>query len=68
MNLIAERVKVTDAAGHDIDVAAALNAPIQGAETDDEADDDESADDESADDDESAAIDGDAAAGEAEDA
>ena len=33
MNLIAERVKVTDAAGHDIDVAAALNAPIQGAET-----------------------------------
>ena len=74
MNLIAERVKVTDAAGHDIDVAAALNAPIQGAETaDDETADDETADDETIDDEtadgltaeESAAVDGDATAGEA---
>jgi hypothetical protein len=31
MNLIAERVKVTDSAGHDVDVRAALNAPVQGA-------------------------------------
>ena len=31
MNLIAERVKVTDSAGHEIDVKAALNAPVQGA-------------------------------------
>ena len=78
MNLIAERVKVTDAAGHDIDVAAALNAPIQGAETDDDETDDETDDDETdaetdddetaeviAADEESAAIDGDAAADEA---
>jgi trigger factor len=33
MNLIAERVKVTDSAGHDVDVRAALNAPVQGAAT-----------------------------------
>jgi trigger factor len=33
MNLIAERVKVTDSAGHEVDVQAALNAPVQGAET-----------------------------------
>jgi trigger factor len=31
MNLIAERVKVTDSAGHEVDVKAALNAPVQGA-------------------------------------
>jgi len=29
MNLIAERVKVTDSAGHEVDVKAALNAPVQ---------------------------------------
>jgi trigger factor len=28
MNLIAERVKVTDSSGHDVDVRAALNAPL----------------------------------------
>jgi len=28
MNVIAERVKVTDSAGHDVDIAAALNGPI----------------------------------------
>jgi trigger factor len=33
MNLIAERVKVTDSAGHEVDVKAALNAPVQGAQT-----------------------------------
>ena len=38
INLIAERVKVTDAAGKDVDVRAALNAP--GADAD-EADEDE---------------------------
>ena len=31
MNLIAERVKVTDSAGREVDVKAALNAPVQGA-------------------------------------
>ncbi len=37
MNLIAERVKVTDTAGHEVDVKAALNAPVQDAgSTDDE--------------------------------
>jgi trigger factor len=39
MNLIAERVKVTDSAGHEVDVKAALNAPVEGAEGD--ADEDE---------------------------
>jgi trigger factor len=34
MNLIAERVKVTDSAGHEVDVKAALNAPAQVAATD----------------------------------
>jgi trigger factor len=54
MNLIAERVKVTDASGDPVDVKAALNAPIQGeviedtddevmAETDPEAEDAEDA-------------------------
>jgi trigger factor len=39
MNLIAERVKVTDTAGHEVDVKAALNAPIRAAlDDDDEAD------------------------------
>ena len=32
MNLIAERVKVTDQAGHQVDIAAALNAPLQPAD------------------------------------
>jgi trigger factor len=32
MNLIAERVKVTDTAGHEVDVQAALNAPLRAAE------------------------------------
>jgi len=31
MNLIAERVKVTDEAGHEVDIKAALNAPVAGA-------------------------------------
>jgi trigger factor len=35
MNLIAERVKVTDASGHPVDVKAALNAPIQSGEATD---------------------------------
>jgi trigger factor len=43
MNLIAERVKVTDASGHEVDVKAALSAPV-GAE--DEADEDETDEDE----------------------
>jgi len=37
INLIAERVKVTDAAGHEVDVQAALSAPAGAGE--DEADD-----------------------------
>jgi len=49
MNLIAERVKVTDTGGHEIDVKAALNAPLRAADdTDDDADDihiDDDADD-----------------------
>jgi len=32
MNLIAERVKVTDTAGHEVDVRAALDAPLRAAE------------------------------------
>ena len=34
MNLIAERVKVTDSAGHEVDVKAALNSPPGAASTD----------------------------------
>jgi trigger factor len=42
MNLIAERVKVTDSAGHEVDVKAALNAPPGGAGIEDDgADEDE---------------------------
>jgi trigger factor len=38
MNLIAERVKVTDAAGHPVDIKAALSAPLgSGEPTDTEA-------------------------------
>ena len=51
MNLIAERVKVTDASGKDVDVRAALNAP--GADADeageDEADAESDADDQAED-------------------
>ena len=32
MNLIAERVKVTDKSGHEVDIKAALNAPLLPAE------------------------------------
>jgi trigger factor len=41
MNLIAERVKVTDSAGHEVDVKAALNAPpgAAGAEDAEDAED-----------------------------
>ena len=41
VNLIAERVKVTDASGHPVDIKAALSAPVQtgSAEDDDDADD-----------------------------
>jgi trigger factor len=41
MNLIAERVKVTDSAGHEVDVKAALNAPVDAATTADDEDDDD---------------------------
>jgi trigger factor len=43
MNLIAERVKVTDASGHEVDVKAALSAPVGAGEDEagDEADGDE---------------------------
>jgi trigger factor len=45
MNLIAERVKVTDTAGHEVDVKAALNAPVQGAAALADEDEDEAQDD-----------------------
>ena len=32
MNLVAERVKVTDKSGHEVDIKAALNTPLQPAE------------------------------------
>jgi hypothetical protein len=35
MNLIAERVKVTDASGHDVDIKVALNAPLISGTVDD---------------------------------
>jgi len=42
MNLIAERVKVTDPSGHEVDIKAALNAPVQaGADAGEVAADDE---------------------------
>jgi hypothetical protein len=37
MNLIAERVNVTDESGHKVDIGAALDAPAQGAEAAEEA-------------------------------
>jgi trigger factor len=40
MNLIAERVKVTDSSGHDVDVRAALNAPLTAGDGAVAADDD----------------------------
>jgi len=51
MNLIAERVKVTDASGHEVDVKAALSAPVGavGADEDEAADDDEADDGDEAD-------------------
>ena len=42
MNLIAERVKVTDKSGNPVDIAAALNTPLTPAE--EAADGDEAAD------------------------
>jgi len=45
MNLIAERVKVTDTAGHEVDVKAVLNAPVRPAEDTDADDIDDDADD-----------------------
>ena len=52
MNLIAERVKVTDTAGHEVDVQAALNAPVGAAEsTEDDAEDDDAEDMDDEDDD-----------------
>jgi trigger factor len=58
MNLIAERVKVTDASGHEVDVKAALSAPVGavGADETDETDGDEDeADGDEADEDENEA-------------
>jgi trigger factor len=56
MNVIAERVKVTDPSGQAIDVAAALNAPMQVADAADEdaAEDEAAGDEEAAGDDEAA--------------
>ena len=51
MNLIAERVKVTDTSGHEVDIKAALNAPLVATEAaEDDADDAEARDDAEADD------------------
>ena len=41
MNVIAERVKVTDESGHEVDIKSALNAPLLPEAADAEADDDE---------------------------
>jgi trigger factor len=41
VNLIAERVKVTDASGHPVDIKAALSAPAGSAETDQDGDADD---------------------------
>jgi trigger factor len=50
MNLIAERVKVTDTAGHEVDVQAALNAPVGAVEsTEDDAEDADAEDDDAED-------------------
>jgi len=52
MSLIAERVKVTDTAGNEVDVMAAINASIRSAESaedDDDDDDDDDRDDDEAD-------------------
>jgi trigger factor len=45
MNLIAERVKVTDTSGHEVDIKAALNAPFPGAQSPDDTPDDAEDDD-----------------------
>ena len=57
MNLIAERVKVTDKSGHEVDIKSALNAPLLPT---DAAADDVEADDDADDDDAAAAADDDA--------
>jgi trigger factor len=44
MNLIAERVKVTDSAGNAVDIAAALNTPLEPAEGTEDAEAAEAAD------------------------
>jgi trigger factor len=44
MNIIAERVKVTDSAGHDVDVAAALNPALQASDDENADSEDEGAD------------------------
>jgi trigger factor len=49
MNLIAERVKVTDASGHEVDVKAALSAPVGAVGTDEDEADEDQADDDQAD-------------------
>jgi trigger factor len=46
MNLIAERVKVTDASGHPVDVKTALNAPVGSAESAEPDPDEDDEDDE----------------------
>jgi trigger factor len=45
MTLIAERVKVTDTAGHDVDIAAALNAPLPTGDDAEDGDDAEAGED-----------------------
>jgi trigger factor len=45
MNLIAERVKVTDTAGHEVDVKSALNAPARPVDDTAEDTDDDTAED-----------------------
>ncbi len=49
MSLIAERVKVTDTAGNEVDVMAAINASIRSAESAEDDDDDDDQDDDEAD-------------------
>jgi trigger factor len=49
MSLIAERVKVADTAGNEVDVMAAINASIRSAESAEDDDDDDDQDDDEAD-------------------
>jgi trigger factor len=46
VNLIAERVKVTDASGQPVDIKAALEAPAGSEQDDDEDEDGDDADEE----------------------